>query len=212
MSLGKVLIVEDERFTRTMLHTSLVALGFDVVGACATAQQALATVHGGEVDVALLDLDLGPGPSGIDVAYAIRAAQPSIGIVFLTSFRDPRIKDPGERVLPPGAQFLVKGSLDEVETLRDVILLARHKPNSRAVTEASDSELTAHQVTVLRQVAAGRTNSDIAAEMHVSEKAVERTIQRIAEALGIDRSAGNQRVLLARSYAVMSGKSLPSGD
>jgi DNA-binding NarL/FixJ family response regulator len=212
MSLGKVLIVEDERFTRTMLHTSISALGFDVVGACATAQQALATVNGGEVDVALLDLDLGPGPSGIDVAYAIRAAQPSVGIVFLTSFRDPRIKDPGERVLPPGAQFLVKGSLGEVETLRDVILLARHKPNSSAVTELADSELTAHQVTVLRHVAAGRTNSDIAAEMKVSEKAVERTIQRIAEALGIDRSAGNQRVLLARSYAVMSGKSLPSGD
>jgi len=212
MSLGKVLIVEDERFTRTMLHTSLSALGFDVVGACATAQQALAAVNGGEVDVALLDLDLGPGPSGIDVAYAIRAVQPSIGIVFLTSFRDPRIKDPGERVPPPGAQFLVKGALDEVETLRDVIILARHKPNSRAVTEAVDSELTAHQVTVLRQVAAGRTNSDIAGEMQVSEKAVERTIQRIAEALGIDRSAGNQRVLLARSYAVMSGKSLPTGD
>ncbi|MCF8526317.1 MAG: response regulator transcription factor [Candidatus Nanopelagicales bacterium] len=209
MSLGHVLVVEDERFTRTMLATAIEALGFTVVGACATASEAMAKARGATVDVALLDLDLGPGPSGIDVAYALREAHPTIGLVLLTSFSDPRIKDPRERTLPLGAAFIVKGALDDVESLREVLAEVRRHPLRRFAEPARGSRLTSLQVSVLRLVASGRTNSEIAGEQGVTEKAVERTVQRIADALSIDRSAGNQRVLLARAYAQMSGKSVP---
>jgi DNA-binding NarL/FixJ family response regulator len=71
-------------------------------------------------------------------------------------------------------------------------------------------ELTDHQIAVLRLVASGRSNNEIAAAMDVSDKAVERTIQRISEALGLEASAGNRRVHLTRAYAELSGKDLPS--
>lgn len=209
MSHGRVLIVEDERFTRTMLDAALTGSGFEVVGSYATAAGALALADRAQVDVALLDLDLGPGPSGIDVAHALRARQARIGLVFLTSFSDPRIKDPRERQLPRGSRFLVKNQLDDVGALRDAIVSARREPLALVDTDHARGELTENQLSVLRQIAAGRTNAQIAADMAVSEKAVERTIQRIIDGLAIDRDAGNQRVLLARAYALMSGKALP---
>jgi len=209
VALGRVLIVEDERFTRTMLATSITALGFDVAGVASTAQGALGALRIGPVDVALLDLDLGAGPSGIDVAYALRAQDPDIGLVFLTSFSDPRIKDPRERPLPGGSRFLVKGQLDDVETLRTALLDARRRPGSAHEPPSRERQLTAHQMAVLREVAAGRTNSEIADSLGVTEKAVERTVQRIADAISLDRSSGNMRVHLTRAYARLSGRPLP---
>lgn len=193
-----------------MLATAVEALGFHVAGLVGTARGALACQSGTDVDVALLDLDLGPGPSGIDIAHVLRERDERIGLVFLTSFSDPRIKDQRERPLPVGSRYLVKSRLDDAGLLRDALVAARREP--LAVDTAAcrtASELTGHQLFVLQQVALGRTNADIGADLGVTEKAVERTIQRITEALAIDRTSGNQRVLLARAYSRMSGKALP---
>ncbi len=207
--LGNVLILEDERFTRTMLEAALTGCGLEVVGSFATAPGALLLADRVPIDVALLDLDLGPGPSGIDVAHALRARQERIGVVFLTSFSDPRIKDPRERHLPRGSRFMVKNQLDDVTALRDAIVSARREPLALVDPDLTQDELTGHQLSVLRQVAAGRTNAQIATYSGTTEKAVERTVQRILDALAIDREAGNQRVQLTRAYALMSGKRLP---
>lgn len=210
MKLARVLLVEDEQFTRTMLGTTLQALGFEIAGLCDSASGALTCESSTQVDVALLDLDLGPGPSGIDIAYALRDVSSSIGIVFLTSFSDPRIKDPDERSLPRGSRFLVKGKVTDPELLRSTLLDAHRDPLRTAGRREGRDELTAHQITVLRHVASGRSNGEIAVSMGVSEKAVERTIQRISEALGLDELTGNRRVHLTRAYADLSGKAMPS--
>lgn len=207
--LGNVLILEDERFTRTMLEAALTGCGLEVVGSFATAPGALLLADRVPIDVALLDLDLGPGPSGIDVAHALRARQERIGVVFLTSFSDPRIKDPRERRLPRGSRFMVKNRLDDVTSLRDALVSARRDPLASVDHRVDRGQLTEHQLSVLRQIAAGRTNGQIASESGITEKAVERTVQRILDALAIDRDSGNQRVHLARAYAHMSGKSIP---
>lgn len=209
MILGQVLIVEDETFSRTMLSTSVQALGFQVVAACDSADAALAAARSHHIEVALLDLDLGPGPSGIDIAYALRAVNPEVGLVFLTSFSDPRMKDPRERPLPVGARFLVKSQLTHPEDLRTTLLDARHHPLLGTATHAETSALTELQVEVLRRVAAGASNAQIAREQGVTEKAIERTVQRISEALGVPSDEGNRRVLLTRAYGELSGKALP---
>jgi len=210
MGLGRVLIVEDETFSRTMLNSSVQALGFEVVGVCASAEAALSTARENTVEVALLDLDLGPGPSGIDVAYALREVLPVVGIAFLTSFSDPRLKDPGERPLPVGSRFLVKSRLKDPEDLRHVLLDARHSPLRTVRVDFDAAALTSLQIEVLRLIAAGESNAQIAERQGVSEKAIERTVQRVSEALGLTDSSGNRRVLLSRAYAELTGKSLPS--
>lgn len=210
MALARVLLVEDESFARAMLATTLAALGIDVTASVGSATDAMVMSFTAEFDVAVLDLDLGIGPSGIDVAYALRERQRDIGLVFLTSFTDPRLKDSGERPLPRGARFIVKSRLEDPAVLRDAIVDARRDPLRVADRGDGLGGLTANQVDVLRMLAAGRSNSEIADELGVSEKAVERTVQRVLDALAIDRAAGNVRVLATRAYAKLAGKSLPS--
>jgi len=210
VSFADVLVVEDEQFTRTMVNVALQALGFNIVGLCTTAHEALTTIEQHRVDVALLDLDLGPGPSGIDIAHALRASSPSIGIVLLTTFTDPRLRDPHERPLPKGSRYLVKTQLENPEVLRATIVDAKRTPLKDVAIPGPTSPLTPLQIEVLRLVASGFANSEIAQEQGVTSKAVERTVHRITEALGLAEQPGNKRVLLARAYTDLTGKSLPS--
>lgn len=209
MPLARILLVEDEPFVRSMLSVALAALSIDVVANCANAREAVAAVQGHDIEVAVLDLDLGPGPTGIDVAYALREIQRTIGIVFLTSFSDPRILEPQGRALPRGSRFLVKSALGSPDLLRDAIVEARNDPLKDTRHGLSNAGLTTNQIDVLRLLSLGRSNAEIAQEMGVGEKAVERTISRIIEVLQIDRSSGNARIQLARRYLEMSGKALP---
>lgn len=209
MPLSRILLVEDEPFVRSMLSVALAALSIDVVANCANAREAVAAVQGHDIEVAVLDLDLGPGPTGIDVAYALREIQRTIGIVFLTSFSDPRILEPQGRALPRGSRFLVKSALGSPDLLRDAIVEARNDPLKDTRLSLSNAGLTTNQIDVLRLLSLGRSNAEIAQEMGVGEKAVERTISRIIEVLQIDRSSGNARIQLARRYLEMSGKALP---
>ena len=210
MPLANVMIVEDEQFTRTMLTVTLQALGCHVVGSCTTAKEAINLADRGGVDVALLDVDLGPGPSGVDIAHALRANAATLGIIMLTTFTDPRLRDPNERPLPQGARYLVKTTLDDPDVLRSTIVDTARYPLKSVTVRPNTSELTSLQLEVLRLVARGDTNAEIAQAQGVTEKAVERTIQRICEALGLRDSAGNRRVHMARAYSDLTGKPLPS--
>ena len=203
-----VLIVEDEQFTRTMLGTAVVALGMRVQGLCTNAEEAMSASENSP-EVALLDLDLGPGPSGIDIAYALRARLPNIGLVFLTSFSDPRIKDPSERPLPRGSRYLVKSSINSPEVLREAVMGASRTPLQSPPLRTALGGLTHKQIDVLKLIASGMSNAEIAAQQQVTEKAIERMVQRICDALLIDRTAGNLRVAMARAYAELAGKAIP---
>jgi DNA-binding NarL/FixJ family response regulator len=209
MALARIVLVDDEPFVRSMLSAALAALSIEVAACCATAREALGALDESDIDVAVLDLDLGSGPTGVDVAHALRDRQRTIGIIFLTSFSDPRILDPQGRSLPRGARFLVKSSLGSPELLRDVIVDARHDPLKEIHQEFQGSGLTTNQIEVLRLISLGRSNAEIATVMGVGDKAVERTVGRIMEVLGIDRASGNSRIQLARRYLELSGKSVP---
>jgi len=210
MSLAEVIVVEDEQFTRTMVNVALQALGFNVVELCTTAQEALNAVEQRTVDVAILDLDLGPGPSGVDIAHALRSVKPTIGLMLLTTFTDPRLHDPNERPLPQGTRYLVKTQLDDPELLRSTIIDAKQNPMKGAANAITPSQLTSLQLEILRLVAMGYANSEIAQAQGVTDKAVERTVQRICEALQLSEQPGNRRVLLTRAYTELTGKALPS--
>jgi DNA-binding NarL/FixJ family response regulator len=207
---SKVLVVEDEKFVRTMLNVTLQSLGFSVAELCESADCALTAVKTLPIDVALLDLDLGPGPSGVDIAHALRGVNPSIGIVLLTSFTDPRLHDPHQRILPKGSRYLVKTQLDDPEVLRGAVIDAHRNPLKESGRTREGLSFTKLQLEVLRLVAMGMSNSEIAEAQGVTDKAVERTVQRVTEALGVTEQSGNKRVLLARAYSELSGKSLPS--
>ena len=83
----RLILVEDDAFTRATLGDALAHQGFDVKARVAIAAEALAAQKECDPQVAVLDLDLGIGPTGIDVAIALRSRNPKIGIVFLTTYK-----------------------------------------------------------------------------------------------------------------------------
>ena len=210
MAIVKVLLIEDEAFTRSLLSAALTS-SLVKVHSGHSAKYALETVASENVDVAVLDLDLGGGPTGIDIAHALRECKPELGLILLTTYSDPRLTGSDERTLPVGTRYITKSTLRNINQLLTVILQSKSQPLSTdKALKASQSELTDHQVEILRLIASGSSNSEIAKLHNVSEKAVENTVTRMIEVLEIKKDSGlNPRVQLVRAFSTLSGNQLP---
>lgn len=203
-----LLVVDDDAFALTTLCAALQYMRMDVVGRATTAREALVLQESTLPQVALLDLDLGPGPTGIDLAHALRLAQPDLGIVLLSTYRDPRLVAPGSVAPPRGTGYLAKGDVTDLESLRELITSVVREPHrDRRLMNDALPELSDLQLQVLRSLAAGLSTQAIAAERGVSASAVEQTITRLYDAFDMPRDPEhNQRVRLARAYLELAGK------
>lgn len=216
-----VLVVEDNAFTRTTLCGALRDAGIHVVGDTGSAAEAVRLARSLTPAAVLLDLDLGDGPNGADVAMELRSLNAAVGIVILTSYEDPRLTGRNLEHLPTNIVYLVKGDLDDARTLSVALheSIALAAPGARAAAVSAIPEptgdvarLTDVQIEVIRLVAEGPSNAEISRQRYISETSVERIIMRAARELGIPtESASNRRVLLTRAYLRMSGTAPDNG-
>lgn len=202
-----VMLVEDHDFTRVTLQGALASRGI-AVRSYATAREAL--LDPADASVAVLDLDLGLGPNGIDLAQALREKRPEIGLVLLTSYADPRLATAGLPLLPRGCAYICKESVGDLSYLTEAIHAVARAPHALRADSirlsAGGVPLTDGQIEVLILVASGATTAQIAQQRGVTPGAVEQTIARICERLGIPRAEGtNQRILLVREFHRLCG-------
>jgi len=137
-------------------------------------------------DVTLMDLRL-PDMSGIDAMIAIRAEFPDARIIILTTFAgDVEV----QRALESGARaYVLKNTPPKelVEVVRQVHAGKKRIPAEIAANLAehySDEALTGREVEVLRQIAGGNRNRDIADKLFITEETVKVHIKHIMEKLG----------------------------
>lgn len=204
------LILEDDDLTRVSIAAALAAADVTVVGHAKTSAEAIEIAHRFFPNVALLDLHLGRGPSGVDVAHELRKISPAIGIVFLTTFADPRLVRE-HRALPEGSQYLVKRDVAGIEHITAAIAASMLGANRRLTPKrvGDISQLSDVQLATLKLVAQGLSNAEIAHQRNVTEKSVEALISRLAKALNIAQSEKvNQRVQLARKYFESFGQAI----
>lgn len=197
------IVVEDDALTRVSLIGALQQSGVTVLGDAATAAEAVELSKKHKPEVALLDLHLGSGPTGIDVAHAFRRRDPSIGIIFLTSYEDPRLLNAKLAPLPGGSVYLTKKSVSEMSVLHEAIKdsLRQGRDSGSNQLPIGLPQLTNSQIETLKLVAQGLSNSEIAKRRFVKESSVEVTITRMAKALGMSHDAAtNNRVHLANVY------------
>ena len=143
-------------------------------------------------DVTLMDLRL-PDISGIDATIAIRGEFPEARIVMLTTFEgDVEI----QRALAAGARGYVLKNMppnELVDVVRHVHAGKKRIPQEIAVQLAehlTDEALTPREIDVLRHVAGGNRNRDIAERLSISEETVKVHLKHIMEKLGApDRTA-----------------------
>jgi DNA-binding NarL/FixJ family response regulator len=208
----KLLIVENDSFAGTFMSKSLDAAGFSIISVADSAPVAMKTFRETNPDCALIDIELGTGPNGIDIARAFRKLKPGVGIVFLTSIVDPRLIDLKGLELPDGSIYLSKSFVADTseisESLHESMRLAKDKSVPCVIRyPKSQLQLTTGQFELIRLIADGLSNKEIARKKFVTLKSTENSIARLAKKLDLkDTNTNSQRVLIAKRYFQMIGK------
>ena len=210
MPAPRIILVEDDTFMRSTLKAALQFQGVEVILDTANIRAAMRFARTASPSAAVVDLDLGKGPNGIDLAIGLRNMLPNIGIVLLTGFTDPRLLNTGVAKLPAGSQYLVKHQLHEIELLFQKIeesITAANAP--RTIRGKGDSlkgvDIPDAQIETLRLIAQGLLNEEIAKIRGISEKSVEQAISRLIQHFRLHEEKVNKRVELARIYFSLSG-------
>ena len=157
-----------------------------VIAEAATGRDAVQRFRDHQPDVTLLDLRL-PDMSGIDTLIAIRNEFPQARVIMLTTFEgDVEI----QRSLQAGARgYLLKSMPPKalLDTIRQVHAGKKPIPPEIAASLAEhlgDETLTDREIEVLRRVADGNRNRDIAEQLFISEETVKVHIKHIMDKLG----------------------------
>jgi DNA-binding NarL/FixJ family response regulator len=157
-----------------------------LVGEAATGRDAIQQFRKYQPDVTLMDLRL-PDMNGIDVMIAIRTEFPNARLIMLTTFEgDVEI----QRALEAGARGYMLKSMppkELLEVIRQVHAGKKRIPPEIAAQIAehiSDEALTEREVEVLRQIAGGNRNRDIAEKLFITEETVKVHVKHIMEKLG----------------------------
>jgi DNA-binding NarL/FixJ family response regulator len=207
----RLLVVEDDPFTASLLAEALVAHGFEVRIA-ADVLEARRAVKAFDPDVALIDIALGVGPSGLDLAHALSKQRPDIALLILTKYPDARTAGVSAGEVPKGCGFLRKDKVRDTEYLLAQLesVLADQAEQVRDDLDSVNplAALSPRQLEVLRLIAMGYTNEFIAQSTESGLSSVERWVMQVFRALGLDsRGNINPRVEAARIFIAAS--SLP---
>lgn len=194
-----VLIVDDEEILCALLKSTLESNGFavEIAHNASEARDLLSEV---EFDVALIDLDLGPGPSGVDLAQYMAENHDEVARLVLTRYPDLVSAGFAAHDLPRGTGLLAKDQVSDIEVLLRSIDDAL---GFSGVVVESDPKppfdnMTRNQFLVLRMLAQGYSVGEIANLRGKSRSSVEKLVTTIYTQLGLD----NDSVVHARSEAV----------
>jgi DNA-binding NarL/FixJ family response regulator len=209
----RVLLVDDHDLFRTGLRSLLEEHGVEVVGEAASGSEAVAITRETAPDVVVMDLNM-PGMTGVEATRHISADAPLTRVLVLTiSDEDSDVMD---AILAGACGYLLKDA-SIVELLRGIAsaaigesLISPHIASKvlqrvRAATsqpEIADtirSELSDREIEVLKLIANGKDNAQIAGDLFISPKTVKNHISNILMKLQIDNR------IQAAVYAVRSG-------
>ena len=208
-----MLVVDDHDLFRTGLKTLLAEHGVNTVGDAPNGHVALRLVRDLAPDVVVMDLNM-PGISGVEATREITAFAPRTRVVVLTiSDEDADVVDAvmagacGYLLKDSSIQELIAGiraaaagdSLISPQIAAKVLQLLRAQKPDTASREAIRGELSEREVEVLKLIANGKDNAEIARELFISPKTVKNHISNILMKLQIENR------IQAAVYAVRSG-------
>jgi DNA-binding NarL/FixJ family response regulator len=205
-----IVVVENESLLRDLIARSLEVAGFDVSTA-ANAADAKRAVKATDPDVCVVDIELGPGPNGFDFAEYLSREAEDVGVVFLTNLPDPRFANRDVKVITQNQAYLRKSQLVDSKELIEAVNAVLKEQDVDKYRHDQDqtrplAELSKRQISVLKLVAEGQSNSQIAEERGTTVRAVEGMVSRIFIALGVDaQGVGNARVEATRMYLSAAG-------
>jgi two-component system, NarL family, response regulator DevR len=194
----RVFLLDDHEIVRRGVKELLEAEGdLEVVGEAGTAAEALARIPPTRPDVAVLDVRL-PDGDGVQVCREIRSSHPEIQCLMLTSFADDQALF--EAIMAGASGYVLKQikGADVVEAVRSVAagrslldpsVTARVVERLRKGSEEDEllARLSPQERNILRLIADGLTNRQIAEQVHLAEKTVKNYVSNLLAKLGMER-------------------------
>ena len=201
-------MVEDEHLVSSLLKEILESAGFEVAIA-PDAVSALTVAKKFDPDIAILDINLGEGPSGVELAFVLDKLQPGIALLILTKHPDLRTAGYTPEELPKGCGFLRKDLLNDsqqfIAAIENVVS-GKQRVRQDQEPDRPLSALSSHQIEILRLAASGLTNAAIARQRNTSSRAVEQALKSIYQDLGIETDGDlNPRVEAVRRFVSVTG-------
>ncbi|CAN5144700.1 response regulator transcription factor [soil metagenome] len=209
----RVLLVDDHDLFRSGLVNLLSEHGLHVVGEAENGDVALRLVRELAPDVVIMDLNM-PGPSGVDVIRQITSIAPLTRVVVLTISADDSdvinavmggacgylLKDSSVDQLIAGIHSAAAGeSLISPQIAAKMLQILRAQRSSVDAAETIRAELSEREIEVLKLIANGNDNAEIARALFISPKTVKNHISNILMKLQMENR------IQAAVYAVRSG-------
>lgn len=194
----KILLCDDQAVIRDGLEMLLtLEKDMQVVGAASDGAEAIELAAQKQPDLILMDLKM-PGTNGIEATRDIHARFPHIKILVLTTYDDDEwvfdairagasgylLKDtPRQKIVEA-----IRGTMDGKSFLDPAVagkLMNQIASNQKQPASVLAEKLTERELDVLRLLAKGFNNSDIAAQLHLSEGTIRNHVSAILEKLGV---------------------------
>ncbi len=179
----RALVLDDDPMVGVLLKDLVASFGFTTRRA-RTVSEARKIMASFDPDVALVDIDLGHGPSGLDFARILGKSHPDVGIVFLSRFSEADSGVHSIKGVPDNVAYLSKLELYDTTVVRDTIeecLRPSLEIRSFSRIKLEMSGLTQAQYDLVVNVAAGLSPSDIAQARDRSVRSIELMMNRIQE-------------------------------
>lgn len=191
----KLLLVEDHHIVRRGLVFFLKTREeFEIVGEAENGEEALTFVQTKRPDIVLMDLSM-PKMDGIEATKRIKQYDETIKILILSSFSEQDYVLPA---LEAGADGYQLKEVQPEQLVASIIAVQEGNANfhpkvtpallgrSAVKKENPFSMLTKREQEVLREIAKGRSNKEIAAELHITEQTVKTHVSNVLAKLEVD--------------------------
>jgi DNA-binding NarL/FixJ family response regulator len=206
----RVVIAEDSVLLREGVARLLEESGFEVVAQAGDAEELIRKVRAHKPDVAVVDVRMPPTHTdeGLRAAHAIRGELPDVGVLVLSQY----VEETYARELladsAEGVGYLLKDRVADIDAFADAVrrvagggsaldpevvaqLLGRRRRQDPL------EQLSPREREVLGLMAEGRSNAAVAAELVITERAVEKHVTSIFGKLGLETSPDDHRRVLA---------------
>ena len=197
----RILVAEDQAMLRDALCQ---LLGFqDAVEAVLQAEngsQAIALLEKEPVDVVLLDIEM-PEKTGLDVLEWVRGQALSVKVVIMTTFKRPGYFERAVKA-DVDAYVLKERSIADLMRTIETVFAGRkeYSPELMDILLTQRSPLTNLESQLLKLVAEGLTNKDIASQLHLSDGTVRNYMTSILSKLGAENRTAAVRIAQEKGY------------
>lgn len=188
----RVLVVEDHRLVSEGLEAMLSMVeDVELVEVVDSGERALQSVEKRDVDVVLMDINLGKGMGGLEATRRIKDERSDTKVLVLTMFTDPATV---AEAIKAGAD----GYLSKAATRESVVQAIRDVAAGRSVLDPNvthgifgrigarnPSALTDRELDVLQHLAHGHTTREIANQLHISDETIKTYLKQIFRKLSV---------------------------